>query len=81
MTIRLSPEQERLLAEVVSVGLADTPEDAIDKAVRAFHDNARPPAPRTLPENLSDLLLKSPFAGANLSLDRCPDAPRTVEIE
>lgn len=49
MTIRLSPEQERLLAEVVSVGLADTPEDAIDKAVRAFHDNARPPRVGTCP--------------------------------
>ena len=31
--------------------------------------------------NLSDLLLKSPFAGANLNLDRSADSPRSVDLE
>jgi hypothetical protein len=40
LTITLSPEQERLLAEAVAAGLAKTPDEAIDdeaidKAVRA----------------------------------------------
>lgn len=31
--------------------------------------------------NLSDLLLNSPFAGANLDLDRNCDFPRQIELE
>ena len=39
--------------------------------------------PRTAPrrfDNLSDLLLSSPFAGANLDLDRSKDQPRTIDL-
>jgi plasmid stability protein len=32
-------------------------------------------------DNLSDLLLSSPFAGANLDLDRSRDQPRTIDLE
>jgi len=35
---------------------------------------------RELFDNLSDLLLNSPFAGANLNLERQKDQPRTVEL-
>lgn len=82
MTITLSPEQERLLAEVIAAGLAGTPAEAIDKAVRALHDSApvRMPEPPNA-QNLSELLLNSPFAGANLNLERSQDSPRQVEIE
>lgn len=31
-------------------------------------------------DNLSDLLLNSPFAGANLDLDRPKDYPRQVDL-
>jgi plasmid stability protein len=31
-------------------------------------------------DNLSDLLLNSPFAGANLDLDRSGDQPRTIDL-
>jgi len=31
-------------------------------------------------ENLSDLLLNSPFAGANLDLTRSKDQPRSVDL-
>ena len=31
-------------------------------------------------DNLSDLLLSSPFAGANLNLDRSTDTPRTIDL-
>jgi hypothetical protein len=82
MTIRLSDERERLLAEVVAAGLASTPGEAIDKAVRALHDSAPLGLPLQLKaKNLSDLLLNSPFSGANLNLERCQDYPRPVEIE
>jgi len=32
-------------------------------------------------DNLSDLLLNSPFAGANLDLERSKDRPRPVDLE
>ena len=32
-------------------------------------------------DNLSDLLLNSPFARANLNLDRSQDSPRPVDLE
>jgi plasmid stability protein len=31
-------------------------------------------------DNLSDLLLSSPFAGANLDLERSKDQPRTIDL-
>lgn len=31
-------------------------------------------------DNLSDLLLSSPFAGANLNLDRSTDTPRAIDL-
>jgi plasmid stability protein len=37
------------------------------------------PAPRQF-DNLSDLLLSSPFAGANLDLERSKDQPRTIDL-
>ena len=37
------------------------------------------PEPRRF-ENLSDLLLNSPFAGANLDLTRSKDQPRSVDL-
>ena len=37
------------------------------------------PAPRQF-ENLSDLLLSSPFAGANLNIERSKDQPRKIDL-
>jgi hypothetical protein len=37
-------------------------------------------APRQF-DNLSDLLLSSPLAGANLDLERSKDQPRTIDLE
>ena len=80
MTITLSPEQERLLTEAVEAGLAQSPDEALDKAVRALRESA-PSSPQSGAKNLSDLLLNSPFAGANLNLDRAADYPRAVDLE
>ena len=32
-------------------------------------------------DSLSDLLLSSPFAGADLNLDRSTETPRTIDLE
>lgn len=38
-------------------------------------------SPYTQASNLSDLLLNSPFAGANLDLGRYQDFPRQIDLE
>jgi len=42
-------------------------------------DDAEQPPPKQF-DNLSDLLLNSPFAGANLDLERPKDYPRPVDL-
>jgi hypothetical protein len=41
-------------------------------------DHSRASAKRF--DNLSDLLLSSPFAGANLDLERAKDQPRAIDL-
>jgi hypothetical protein len=82
MAITLNAEQERLLSEVVKVGAARSPEEAIDKAVRALHSSVTKAAPfQRQADNLSDLLLNSPFSGANLNLERNQDYARRFDLE
>lgn len=82
MPITLSPAQEQLLSEVVKAGAARSTEEAIDKAVRTLHSSVtKTSPPQQEAENLSDLLLNSPFAGANLDLERVQDYARRVDFE
>ena len=86
MTITLSPEQEKLLTEVVQAGLAHTPEEAIDKAVRALYSSAggRVPAARTpfhpQADNLVDLFAHSPFRGLDMIFERDQDTGREIAL-
>ena len=48
---------------------------------RIYSSTGGGPRPEPRPfENLSDLLLNSPFAGANLDLTRSKDQPRSVDL-
>jgi hypothetical protein len=49
----------------------------LEKPVFPATRNSRPPKQF---DNLSDLLLNSPFAGANLDLGRPKDYPRPVDL-
>lgn len=71
------PEVEALIQQRLQTGGYATAEDVIFDALRS---SAQPPAAVEF-DNLSDLLLNSPFAGANLNLERHQDFPRPVEIE
>ena len=67
------PEVEDLIRQRLRAGGFATPEDMIFQALREF-ENRQPP-PEALRRdgkfaNLSDLLLNSPFAGADLDLER-----------
>ena len=74
MTITLNDEQSRLLSEVVNVGAARSPEEAVDQAVRALHSAATGKRPiHQQVDNLADLFAKSPFRGLNMDFERDKD--------
>jgi Arc/MetJ-type ribon-helix-helix transcriptional regulator len=85
MTIEINPETERLVREEISSGHFRSVDELIVTAVNAWRERnlvSVVEAPlHTKVDNLSDLLLRSPFAGANLNLERSQDYPRPVGIE
>jgi plasmid stability protein len=77
VTINLPPEQEEALKARARAHGLSVEEWLLELAELA----AEPAGAGNKFENLSDLLLNSPFAGANLNLERSQDYPRPVEIE
>ncbi len=83
VTLDLKPELEKSLTERAharGVSLNDYLQELVAR------EAGLPPAEESLPrrkqaDNLSDLLLNSPFAGANLDLERSKDYPRPIELE
>jgi hypothetical protein len=82
VTLNVNPEVEKGLlarARARGVSLDDYLQELIAK------EACLPAAPETRPphkrfDNLSDLLLNSPFAGADLDLERSKDYPRPVDL-
>jgi len=83
VTLNLDPEVEKGLmarAQARGVSLDDYIQELVAKeAGLAVASEPRPIQKRF--DNLSDLLLNSPFAGANLDLERSNDYPRPVDLE
>jgi len=82
VTLSLNPEIEKcLLARAQARGLSL--DDYLQELVarEAGLPGAAGPGPaHERYDNLSDLLLSSPFSGANLDLERSKDHPRTVDL-
>ena len=80
VTLNLNPEVEKgLMAQARGVSLDEYIQELVAK------EAGLPIAAEPLPihkrfDNLSDLLLNSPFAGANLDLGRSKDYPRPVDL-
>jgi hypothetical protein len=79
LTLSLKPEVEKgLIARAQELGISL--DDYVQEIVtREAGLSASPPS--SIAENLSDLLLNSPFAGADLNLERAQDYPRSTEME
>ena len=76
MNIDVAPETARLLREEISSGHFQTVDELIKASVEAWREKNSLPADaplHTKADNLSDLLLNSPFAGAALDLERFQD--------
>ena len=83
MHIDIAPETAQLVREEISSGHFRSVDDLIKAGVEALREkNSFAAAPfHTNADNLSDLLLNSPFAGAALDLGRSQDLPRYIDIE
>jgi hypothetical protein len=83
VTLHLNPEVEKgLMARAHSRGMSI--DDYIQELVAKEAGLSVAAVPCATPrrfDNLSDLLLNSPFAGANLDLERSRDFPRPVDFE
>ena len=80
ITLNLRPEIERgLLARAQQRGISL--DDYLNEIVTREAGVAASQPPSTTMDNLSDLLLNSPFAGADLNLERFRDYPRPVDFE
>jgi len=82
VTLNLDPEVQKGLmarADARGVSLGDYLQELVAK--EAGLPSAADPRPiQKRFDNLSDLLLNSPFAGADLDLERSKDYPRSVDI-
>ncbi len=80
ITLDLNLEVEKSLsaqAQERGVSLSDYLQEIVTRKARL----SVPSPSATTANNLSDLLLNSPFAGANLNLERSQDYPRSAELE
>jgi len=78
MTIQLTPEDEKLIQERLRTGAFQSVEEVIHRALVSL------PVPEALPKkprkNLADFLMESPFAGAELDLERRKQYVRPIEL-
>lgn len=80
VTLRLNPEVERNLlarANARGVSLDEYLQELVSREAGLSGETEQPPKQF---DNLSDFLLNSPLAGANLDLERPKDYPRSVDF-
>jgi Arc/MetJ-type ribon-helix-helix transcriptional regulator len=81
VTIRLTPETERLLREELSNGHVDSVDELIRSAVDALREKQRGPEVTRKPrESLYELLTTKPFAGSELEIERQKEYPGPIEL-
>ena len=79
MTIKLKPEQEQIIREEIENGHFHTADEVIDHALATLKEKESKRVRRPK-QNLSQFLLESPLAGAELNLERQKDYPRPVKL-
>jgi len=79
ITVDIRPEVEAELARQAAAQGRAMEAIAADLLEEAVHLSAANPGQEQF-DNLSDLLLNSPFAGAGLNLERSEDQPRPVDL-
>jgi len=80
LTIQLPDEEVPVLKARATARGVSAEQYALEVLEHDLAAAAEPQAARRRFDNLSDLLLSSPFAGATLNLDRPTDTPRTIDL-
>lgn len=80
MTIKLKPEQERIIQEEIQKGRFLSPEEVLDHALAALREKEHQPRATRPRKNLAQFLMESPLFGAELDLDTQKDYGRPIEL-
>lgn len=80
MTVEIRPEHEEFIQDALRNGHFRSVEDMVNRAFSVLRQSTFSTAPRSPRQNLADFLLNSPFAGAELDLERRKDYPRSVDL-
>jgi Arc/MetJ-type ribon-helix-helix transcriptional regulator len=80
MTIDLKPEHERIIQAEIASGHFRNPEEVLDHALAALQEKEHKTKSVVPPKNLAQFLMESPFAGADLNLERQKDYGRAIDL-
>ena len=80
MTIKLKPEQERIIQAEIESGHFGSPDEVLDHALAALKEKERSRKGSTRRKNLALFLMESPLAGAELNLERQKDYGRPIDL-
>jgi Arc/MetJ-type ribon-helix-helix transcriptional regulator len=80
MTINLKPEQARIIQAEIAGGHFPSAEEVLDCALAALQEKENRAEASVPRENLAQFLMESPFAGAELNLERQKDYGRAIDL-
>ena len=80
MTIKLKPEQERIIQADIESGNFHSSDEVLDHALAALREKKPNRQSATRRKNLAQFLMESPLAGAELNLERQKDYGRPIEL-
>lgn len=82
MSIKLKPEQERIIRDEIRSGRFRTAEEVLDHALAALRQESSSSRLNGAKDrkNLAVFLMESPLAGSGLDLERNKDLGRDIEL-
>ena len=80
MTIKLKPEQERIIQAQIASGHFRSADEVLDHALAVFKEKRRDRRGERPRKNLARFLMESPLAGAELNLERQKEYGRPVDL-
>jgi hypothetical protein len=80
MNINITPEDEKLVHEMLRTGAFSSVEEVIHRALVGLPTPEPSSQPARPLRKLVDVLSEPPFAGSELNLERIKDYPRSLDL-
>lgn len=80
MTIKLKPEQERIIQAEIASGHYRSADEVLDHALAALKEKKHDRRVAARRKSLAQFLMESPLAGAGLNLERQKDYGRPIDL-